>query len=307
MKKNKVIVLILSYNGKPLLEEAIESYLDNDYKHFEVVVIDNGSTDGTKEYVEKNWPGVKLLRTEVNLKYSGGFNFGLQYAFEEQNADYVLITNNDVKADSRTISALVEAAQKADNIGFVTGKVYYYDQPLVLQTVGKSADPVYWRGGHIGNKVEDHGQFDREGELAWCDDIFWLVKRELYEKTGGYDTEFQFQAEDFDWQVRAKKAGYKIFYAPKAKIWHKESMTIGKSSAFKTYYDARNPLIVHLKHRSPTEVRPIMHRQLNALFWSSAKNLVKLKWAYLSANWRGFLSALSWGLKNRKITLKHFI
>ncbi|MFW6224676.1 MAG: glycosyltransferase family 2 protein, partial [Bacteroidota bacterium] len=80
-----IIGLILSYNGKHLLEEAIPSYLDNDYSNFEVVVIDNGSTDGTKEWVNKNYPEVEVLRTEKNLGYAGGFNFGMEAAFNQRN------------------------------------------------------------------------------------------------------------------------------------------------------------------------------------------------------------------------------
>ena len=84
MQNNKVIVLILSFNGKHLLDEAISTYLANNYKNFEVVVIDNGSIDGTKEWSEKNYPDVKVLHTKKNLGYSGGFNFGLEYAFKKR-------------------------------------------------------------------------------------------------------------------------------------------------------------------------------------------------------------------------------
>jgi len=99
----KVVILILSYNGKHLLKDSISSYLANDYPNFEVIVIDNGSKDGTKEWVEQNYPGIIVLRTEKNLGYSGGFNFGLDYAFNKKNADNVLITNNDVKADNKVL------------------------------------------------------------------------------------------------------------------------------------------------------------------------------------------------------------
>ena len=80
----KVIVLILSYNGKYLLQDSISSYLANNYTNFEVVVIDNGSNDGTQEWVAQHYPEVFVLRTEKNLAYSGGFNFGLDYAFNQK-------------------------------------------------------------------------------------------------------------------------------------------------------------------------------------------------------------------------------
>ena len=306
MNDKKVIVLILSYNGSYLLEESVPSYLANDYSNFEVVVIDNGSSDGTKEYVEKNWPQVTVVRTEKNLKYSGGFNLGLKYAFDEKDADFVLITNNDVKADIHVISACIKEALKDEKIGFVTGKVYYYDQPDTLQTVGKKFDPVYWSGGHMGRHEKDTGQYDTPREIAWCDDIFWLVRKSVFKELGGYDCEFAFQGEDFDWQARAKLAGYKIWYAPEARIWHKESMTIGKLSAFKAYYDARNPLIVHMKYRRPEEFRLFFGKRLRSNLKLTLSSLKKLRLVYIFKVWQGFCSAVKWGIKNDKFRISDF-
>lgn len=300
MINSKVTVLILSYNGKHLLKDAINSYLENDYSNFIVAVIDNGSTDGTKEWIESKWDNVKVLRTEVNLKYSGGLNFGMKFAFDDEKADYVLITNNDVKADENLIRELVKVAETNENIGFVIGKVYYYDEPDILQTVGKKSHPVMWNGGHIGNREEDKGQHDEITERDWCDDIYWLIKREVWEKTGGYDTEFAFQGEDFDWQVRAKKLGYKIMYTPYAKLWHKESMTIGKTSAFKAYYDARNPIIIHLKHRKKEQFKAYYKIRFKSLLSSTVISFLKLRWGIAFANIRGLSSALIWAVKNKK-------
>ncbi len=308
LSKDKfVVVLILSYNGKHLLQDSIESYLSNKYSNFRVVVIDNGSADGTESFILKTYPGVEVIRTEINLKYSGGLNFGLKYAFEEQKADYALITNNDVIADRNLISVLVETAENHKDAGFTIGKVYYYEKPDTFQTVGKKFDLVLWNGGHIGKGEKDKGQYDQIAERAWCDDIYWLVKRELYEKTGGYDTEFAFQGEDFDWQVRAKQLGYKIMYTPYAKLWHKESMTIGKTSPFKAYYDARNPLIVHMKYRSADEFRKYFQIRFRQLVNSSFRQLLRLKFRHVWANVSGLFSALRWGVRHNKLTLRHFI
>ena len=307
MIKPHVIVLILTFNGKNLLLDSITSYLENDYINFTVVVVDNGSTDGTKEWVNLHFPEVFVLRTEKNLKYSGGLNFGMQYAFGEQNADYVLITNNDVKVDSLVISSLVEVAVTDSKIGFVIGKVYYYDRPDTFQTVGKGHDPVWWNIGHIGFMEKDNGQYDTIEKRAFCDDIYWLVNREVYLETGGYDTEFAFQGEDFDWQIRAKQAGYYIMYAPKAKLWHKESMTIGKNSPFKAYYDARNPLVIHMKYRTAEQFKKVFHDRLRTNAKASVKLLIKLHWHSFYNIWRGMGSAMLWGIRNHKLTWKHIL
>jgi GT2 family glycosyltransferase len=305
-KEPKVIVLILSYNGKHLLDDSISSYLKNDYSNFNVCVVDNGSKDNTQEYVKEKYPEVYLLRLEKNLSYSGGLNEGLKYAFVKQGTDYVLITNNDVLVDKKVIESLVRTAETRSDIGFVTGKVYYFDKPDTLQTVGKVEHPLLWNGKHIGNGEKDNGQFDEVSERCFTDDIYTLVKKSLYDKVGGYDTLFQFQSEEFDWQARAKEAGFKIYYTPYAKIWHKDSMTIGKVSAFKAYYDARNPMLVILKHKPADFFRKYFWWHLKIrTFRASLVYLKQFKIGISLKTWQGFFSALIWGIKNRKITFKH--
>jgi len=297
----KVLVLILSYNGRKLLDDSVSSYLANDYENFEVMVVDNGSDDGTMAYVQNRWPQVFVLRAEKNLGYSGGLNFGMEYAFGKENADYALITNNDVKADTKLVSALVETAVQSDNTAFTIGKVYYFDKPDTFQTVGKRSDSFLWNAGHIGNKETDQGQYDTIAERAWCDDIYWLVKKEIWEKTGGYDTQFAFQGEDFDWQVRAKQLGYKIMYTPYAKLWHKESMTIGRSSPFKAYYDARNPLIIHMKYRQKEQYLPIVKMRFVSHCKTLPKLILRCRFWYAFKLWQGFFSAIIWGIKHRRL------
>lgn len=299
--QSKVIVLILSYNGKELLKECINSYLDNDYDNFEIVLIDNGSTDSTLDYVNDNWPEVFVLRTENNLGYSGGFNFGMDYSFNKKEADYVLITNNDVKADEKVISELVKVALSNAMPGFVTGKVYFYDQPDLLQTTGfKLTNEKYWLFGHRGNKESDKGQYDHIEELEYSDDIFMLVKRDVFLKTNGYDLEFQFQAEQFDWQIRAKKLGFKLFYTPFAKIWHKDSVTIGKSSPFKEYYNVRNSYIVRAKHKDNNDFMKSFDRWYftHRVLKSFIKNIIKLNYKMAFAIFNGYYSAIVWRIKN---------
>lgn len=299
-----VAVVTLNYNGSSFLQECIDSILDSDYSNFKVIVIDNGSQDKSLELLERLYGSndkVIVLKNNKNLGYSKGMNVGLDYGFNNLEADFCLVMNNDTFLDKHAINALVEVAQKDEKIGFVTGKVYYSVSPSKFQTVGKKSDPVLISGGHIGRRELDKGQYDRDCELDFCDDIFWLVSKELYQKTGGYDPEFFLEAEDFDWQLRAKKYGFKIMYSHKAKLWHKESMTIGKSSPLKAYYDARNPMIAIMKNCEPNVVKIFCRNRIfNVMLPSIARHVIKGHIALSYSMTKGLLSVLIWKIKHHK-------
>ena len=299
-----VAVVTLNYNGSSFLQECIDSILDSDYSNFKVIVVDNGSQDKSLELLERLYGSndkVIILKNKKNLGYSKGMNVGLDYGFNNLEADFCLVMNNDTFLDKHAINALVEVAQKDEKIGFVTGKVYYAYNPNVFQTVGKKSDPVLINGGHIGRREVDKGQYDRDCELDFCDDIFWLVSKELYQKTGGYDPEFFLEAEDFDWQLRAKKYGFKIMYSHKAKLWHKESMTIGKSSPLKAYYDARNPMIAIMKNCEPNVVKIFCRNRIfNVMLPSIARHVIKGHIALSYSMTKGLLSVLIWKIKHHK-------
>jgi GT2 family glycosyltransferase len=307
MKKPEVVVLILSYNGKSLLDEVIASYRDNDFDNFEIAVIDNGSVDGSREYVEEKYPFVKVLRTEKNLGYSGGVNLGLDYAFNIQEADYAIISNNDLKVNRETISEMVKVTRDFNDAGFVIGKIYYYDMPDVIQTIGLKYDEINWVTAHDANRKKDSGAYDFVEERYYSDDIVMLVKKDVYKAIGGYDTSIRFQAEQFDWQIRGKKAGFKIYYTPFAKAWHRESFTIGKSSPFKTYYDVRNSFVVRLKHRDKFYLRKYFKKYIRKnVLRKFFRYLVRFKFKYAYSIMSAFISALIWGIKNKKIGLNGF-
>jgi GT2 family glycosyltransferase len=301
-----VYVITLNWNGKELLDDCLSSLLAMDYPNFKVIMVDNGSQDDSVSYVKSKFQEVEILENGANLGYSEGFNVGLDYAFNQIGSDYVMVINNDVKVDKHVLAELVKVAETDEKIGFVTGKVYYFDSPDILQSVGKKYDPVLWNGGHIGNQEKDIGQYEEICERYFADDIYTLINSKLYKEIGGYDVTFRFQSEEYDWQARAKEAGYKIMYTPYAKIWHKDSMTIGKRSAFKAYYDSRNPMLIILKHKPPEFFRRYFWLHLRRhIFRGSLVSMKNFDFAVAFKKWQGTFSGIWWGLKNRKITYRH--
>jgi GT2 family glycosyltransferase len=135
-----------------------------------------------------------------------------------------------------------------------------------------------------------------------------LVSNQLYQSVGGYDETFQFQAEEFDWQARAQKMGFRVMYTPAAKLWHKDSMTIGKQSSFKAYFDARNPMLVILKHKTADYFRRYFwHHFVINVFRRSLVSIKKGRILHALKIWQGFLSGLIWGFKTGRFTMRHFV
>jgi len=298
-----VAVVTLNYNGSSFLQECIDSILDSDYSNFKVIVVDNGSQDKSLELLERLYGSndkVIVLKNNKNLGYSEGMNVGLDYGFNNLEADFCLVMNNDTFLDKQAINALVEVAQKDEKIGFVTGKVYYAYNPNVFQTVGKKSDPVLINGGHIGRGEVDKGQYDRDCELDFCDDVFCLVSKEVYLNTSGYDPEFFLEYEEFDWQLRSKKAGFKIMFAHQAKIWHKESMTLNRTNYLRDYYDTRNSIIAIMKNCEPDIVKKYLRTSIYQIYITAIlKTALKGKIQKALYMCTGLFSAFIWKFKHQ--------
>ena len=167
------------------------------------------------------------MRIEKNRGYVGGVNFGLEQA-AKTNPNYFMIMNNDTIIDKNAISALVNTAEKYGQKAIVSGKVYYYDHPDVLQHTGVVfTDHRYLKTYYPGKNEKDVGQCDQEIERDSLDDVFWLLPAKIIADIGLYSDYFFLYAEQGDYAQRARRKGYKLIYTPTAKIWHKESMTSG--------------------------------------------------------------------------------
>jgi GT2 family glycosyltransferase len=301
----KVFVLILSYNGKRWLEDCLPSVMNMDYPNYNIVVIDNGSSDGTAEYLKTRFPQVQIVTINPNVGYARGFDAGLEYA-AARGAEYFLVMNNDTVIDCGALMALVETAIAKDQAGFVTGKVYFYDRPEIFQSVGKHEDPILWNGDHIGWGEKDTGQYEETTERVWVDDVFALVNRKMYDEIGGYDPQFYIQCEEWDWQVRAKKEGWRIYYTPAAKLWHRVSATIGGyGGPVSVYFMERNRMVVLARHGGAQRLARYFAYEGFEVFNRYLRGLVQFNWVKLKpriARLLGFLAGTWWLVHRRPAT-----
>jgi len=291
----KVWAMTLNWNRKEETIQCVDSLQALNYANFEILVIDNGSDDGSAAAVRERFPDVAVLENGRNLGYAEGFNAGMQYA-SERGADYFLIMNNDAVIDPDALTALVDVAETDSQIGFVSGKVYFHNDPNRLQTVGRTLDPVFIVFGLLGNGELDEGQYDETRDCDFVDDVFLLVRRSVYDLTGGYDPIFFLMYEETDWCARVRRAGYRIVYTPDAKLWHQgcRDNTTGISTTHQ-YYLARNQ--IPFVYRNAT--RAHFRRYLCVLLTSYAPRRVwrfakRGQFGLLAAYLRGIASGLGW-------------
>lgn len=221
-----VVAIVINLNGKELLADALDSLQEQDYSRLHIVVVDNGSTDGSQELVKRSFRQVTLIENEKNEGFGGANNQGIEHALAH-GADYVLLFNNDAVADKTCISVLVESAGQ-HGAGMTGPKILYHGEERVIWSAGGLVD--FWRGkvAHIGIKEIDRGQYETAVDVDYLTACAVLIRRELLENVGRFDPAYHpAYGEDTDLCQRAKRAGYRLVFEPKATVWHRISAFSG--------------------------------------------------------------------------------
>jgi hypothetical protein len=187
--------------------------------------------------------------------------------------------NNDTLIDAKAISELVNTAIHFNNMCIVSGKVYHYDEPNKLQYIGsriKNRKTLEFE--KVGHNEIDQGQYDQVIELDLLDDIFWLVPAQLYIDIGGYSKYFWFNGESADYALNAKKLNYKLISTPKAKLWHKGSISIGgrENNPRLVYWHVQSILILKYLHLKKKYFIQIYYFQFQDIIVGYIKSIIKL-------------------------------
>jgi len=225
MSSPLVTVVVLAYNNYSDTSECLGSLQALDYEPLSLLLVDNGSSDGTARSASIDFPGVEILRSENNLGVAGGFNLGVIQALRE-GSDYVLILNNDTVVDPSMIDELVGASAKADDCGVLMPKIVHYDRPQIIWSVGaryrRFPPAIVMRGL---NKPDD-GRFDLLEEIPFAPTCGLLIPRRTFDRVGLFDDGYFFYFDDWDYSIRVRQAGMSILYVPTARLYHKVSSTI---------------------------------------------------------------------------------
>jgi GT2 family glycosyltransferase len=295
MERNcpKVGIVIVNFNGKEVTSECLASLQNVSYPNLKIVVVDNGSVDGSAQHFREKFPYITIIENKENLGFTGGNNVGIKFLLHT-DVDYILLLNNDTVVAPDFISELVKYGEMRKDVGMLCPKIYLYDKPDVIWYAGGNIS--LWSGilKHIGYKKRDDEKYNEPREVNFVTGCAFFIKREVIEKVGLLDEKLFIYSEDLDLSLRILKSGYKGFYVPSSKIWHKCGISTrkGNGSSFQLYFQTRNFVYVMYKHL--TKIQFIYFLLLFFFRWLlffSLIKIIKLKFKDLFSLWEGFFEA----------------
>lgn len=233
-----VSIITVNYNGAKYTCEMIKSLKSISYANIEIIVVDNASTESTNE-ISKKFPDVRLIKSAQNLGFAGGNNLGIRAS----KGEYILLLNNDTEVDEFFLEPLVEKLMSDPTIGAVSPKVYYFNTNIMQFAGSKAINTITGRGGFIGDLEIDYGQYNNPTTCSHTHGAAMLMPRSVLKKVGLMSEIYFLYYEELDFCEKIKRAGYTFWYIPDSEVYHKESMSVGKKSALKTYYVTRNRIL----------------------------------------------------------------
>lgn len=235
----KVAIILLNWNQKKDTIDCLESLRKLNYANYEIIVVDQDSGDGTQDIIRARFPNVILIENRENVGFAEGNNIGIRKAFEG-NTDYIFLLNNDTVVDIDILRNLIELAETGPEIGLVGAKIFYFDVPDKIWFAGGKMDWIRGLTVNLGAEQEDGPEYDQIKETDFISGCAFLIKRNVIEKIGLLDKRYFIYFEEVDWCLSARRGGYKIFFCPGAKVWHKVSSSLGTASLTTRYYFSRN-------------------------------------------------------------------
>ena len=243
MIQGLVSTIVLNWNGKDVIGACLESLTRQTYQPHEIIVVDNGSRDGSLEWVRDHFGlHVTLIKNKENLGFAEGVNVGLKAA----RGEFIALLNSDASADPKWIEQLVAGIRRSETTGMCASKALLRGQDRLLDNTGE----VITRDGlgrGRGRLEKDQGQYDREESVLCPSGCAALYRRKMLDEIGLFDQHFFAYADDIDVGLRGRLLGYECQYIPSAIVHHGFSGSFGHVSSLKAYYVERNRIWVVLK------------------------------------------------------------
>lgn len=266
----KVAVVILNYNGKHFLQQFLPTVVRYSEGAL-IVVADNGSTDGSADWVYENFATVRLIRLKENKGFCGGYNEVLR----QVEATYYVLLNSDVEVTEGWLHPVIDLFDKDEKVGAAQPKLLSFKEKNRFEYAGAAGGHIdvmgypFCRGRLFDSMEEDQGQYDDTREVFWASGACCFVRAECYHRMGGLDEDFFAHMEEIDLCWKLKRAGYKIMYCGSSRVYHVGGGTLSALNPRKTYFNFRNGLSLVFKHQSATALVWKLPFRL-ALDWAAA-------------------------------------
>ena len=248
MEKPSVTVIVLNWNGKDLTIECLESLKQVNYSNFNILVVDNGSTDGSVELLKEKFPEVSILVLEKNLGYAAGNNRGFD-SLKPDQPEFVIFLNNDTIVDENFIGPLVKQLLTHKKASQTVPKIYYENDPKLIWYAGGIVN--LWTGSiyHLGIRQYDGPAYSKTHKTKYATGCCFCMRYEEFKEFGGFDEIFPMYSEDVDLSLWIRAAGKQVWFVPDSKIWHKVSASLGGAFSFgKMVRKARGIFLLIKKH-----------------------------------------------------------
>jgi GT2 family glycosyltransferase len=298
--KKLVSVIIVNWNGKKYLKECCSSLRSQNYPNIEIIIVDNGSIDGSVNYVRKHYPNIKIIKNNKNLGYAGGNNVGYNAA----KGEYILFLNNDTKVTKSFLTNLVKVLESSDRIGVVQSKILLMDMPERIDSIGSFLTPTGFLY-HFGVQKKDVSKYNVQMPIYSAKGACALFRRDVLKKVEVdetiFDERFFCYFEETDLAHRIWLAGYKILYVPSSVIFHKLGATsVSLDNEFVQFHSFKNRISSYLKNFGASQLILILPLHLLICEFFSLTSL-------LSKNFKLFFAiqrAIWWNVTQIKNTLR---
>ncbi|MDF2930758.1 MAG: glycosyltransferase family 2 protein [Chryseobacterium sp.] len=303
MSENLAII-ILNWNGKNWLQKFLPSVISYS-QNAEVYVIDNFSTDNSVNFLQAQFPTVKIVRNDKNYGFAGGYNEGLKSV----DAEFYCLLNSDVEVTNNWIDPILNLFKTYPQIAAIQPKILSFTHKNYFEFAGAGGGLIdnlgypYCRGRVFDDVDEDKGQYDDETEIFWASGCCLFIRSKDFWEQNGFDERFFAHQEEIDLCWRLKNSGKKIYYTGKSKVYHVGGGTLNKQSPQKTFLNIRNNLSMMLKNLPfPNLIWVLFSRMIldgAAAFYFAYKNGFSHLWAVLRGHF-GFYTHIPGTLKLRQ-------
>ena len=247
-------IIILNWNGFEMTRDCLNSLAQINYKNYKIILIDNGSHDGSVDKLKSQFTGscLDIIALDINLGFTGGNNIGIEYCQNKYNPDYYLLLNNDTVVDKFFLKEMVDAFSIIPNCYAVVPKIYYYGDKSLIAYAGGHTYRLTGLVKQYGIKERDAAKYNSSRKITFMNGCCALLSKEAIKQLGVLDDRFFAYSEDTDYSIRILNSNHSILYAPKAIIYHKigYSSELNKGKWFAFYLATRNIIFLQKKHLS---------------------------------------------------------